>query len=158
MKPRIAYLTSLVFTTLGLLLSGYLSYYTLFTKVGCHKGFIPFLTCGSNPVKFWGVPQCVVGFAMYVVLAVVALIGLRKLSSKGIMTTVLSFGILGTLFSASLSVYELFIQKPHPTQLPACVYGFFFYVGVLVVSAMAMRSFAKPQLPTTPSAPSQPVV
>ncbi len=154
MTARNAYLFSLVFICLGLMLSGYLSYYVLFTTGGCHTGFLPFLNCGSNPVKFWGVPQCIVGFAMYVILAVVTVMGLYMPRKKGIMTTVLSFGILGTLFSASLSVYELFIQTPKPTQLPACVYGFFFYLGVLIVSALGRKSFSAGQ-PAAPQVPPQ---
>lgn len=152
MSARNAYIASLVFIALGLMLSGYLSYYVLFTTGGCHTGFLPFLNCGSNPVKFWGVPQCIVGFVMYLILAVVAVAGLYQQQKKGIMTTMLTFGILGTLFSASLSVYELFIQTPKPTSLPACVYGFFLYVGVLIVSALGLKSYkaasAAPQMPS----------
>lgn len=154
MTARNAFIISLVFIGLGLMLSGYLTYYVLFTTGGCHTGFLPFLNCGSNPVTFWGVPQCVVGFSMYLILAVVTVMGLYSPKKKGIMMTVLSFGVLGTLFSASLSVYELFIQTPRPTQLPACVYGFFFYLGVLIVSALGLRSYRSAQ-PTAPQVPPQ---
>jgi len=153
MKHRTAIIASLIFTGFGLLLSGYLSYYSLF-KSGCHKGFLPFLNCGSNPVNFWGVPQCVVGFVMYFIVAVLAVAGLYAASKKNIIKWLFGFGILGSLFSASLSVYELWFQKPHPTQLPACVYGFFFYLGILIVNAVALRSpTVQPQEPPQSNQP-----
>lgn len=152
MKQRTAIIASLVFTGFGLLLSGYLSYYTLFSS-GCHKGFLPFLNCGSNPVNFWGVPQCVVGFVMYFVVAVLAIVGLYVASNKRIVAWLFGFGVLGSLFSASLSVYELWFQEPHPSQLPACVYGFFFYLGILIVNALALRSLRNNEQPPAPDQP-----
>ncbi len=153
MKARSSYVSTLVFTTLGLMLSGYLSFYTLF-RSGCTKGFLSFLNCGgSEPVKIIGMPQCVVGFIMYFAVAVVALIGLRSLGKRAIMMTTMVIGIAGTLFSGTLSVYELWFQEPAPTTTPACVYGFFLYLGILVVSALALRSFARPEQTPTPSQP-----
>lgn len=140
MNQRTALLTSLFFTALGLLLSGYLSFYTLF-RSGCHKGFLPFLNCGSNPVKFWGVPQCVVGFAMYFIVAVLVLVGIMVAAKRlAMLKAVTSIGVLGVLFSGTLAVYELWFQKPTPTTLPACVYGFFLYLGIVIVGMLALRT------------------
>lgn len=156
MKARSAYVTTLVFTALGLMLSGYLSFYTLF-RSGCTKGFLPFLNCGgSTPVKILGMPQCVVGFIMYFAVAVVALIGLRALAKRSVMMTTMVIGIAGVLFSGTLSVYELWFQKPAPTTTPACVYGFFLYLGILIVSAIALKSYAKTSQVETPPVPPQP--
>jgi hypothetical protein len=155
MKARSAYVATLIFTALGLMLSGYLSFYTLF-RSGCTKGFLPFLNCGSNPVKILGMPQCVVGFIMYFAVAVVALIGLRALAKRSIMVMTLVIGIAGVLFSGTLSVYELWFQKPAPTTTPACVYGFFLYLGILIVSAVALGSFTKPVQEQAPPLPPQP--
>lgn len=155
MKQQTALHTSLVFTALGLLLSGYLSFYTLF-RSGCHKGFLPFLNCGSNPVKFWGVPQCVVGFSMYVIVAIVAIIGLMVVAKRlSMLKTVTVFGVLGVLFSGTLAVYELWFQKPTPTTIPACVYGFFLYLGILIVGFLALRSkeAVQPSAPQTTPPP-----
>lgn len=153
MKARSAYVATLIFAALGLLLSGYLSFYTLF-RSGCTKGFLPFLNCGgNNPIEILGMPQCVVGFIMYFAVAVVAAVGLRALAKRSIMVTTLVIGIAGVLFSGTLSVYELWFQKPAPTTTPACVYGFFFYLGILIVSALALKSFAKPVQEQTPPLP-----
>jgi hypothetical protein len=65
-------------------------------------------------------------------------------------------GIAGVLFSGTLAVYELWFQKPTPTTLPACVYGFFLYLGILIVSFLAVRSFAKSAPAQAPQVPPQP--
>lgn len=64
---------------------------------------------------------------------------------------IFGLAIAGTLFSGYLSYYELFVpagcsealvscgDKPVDiANLPACVYGFFMYVTVLTVSALAL--------------------
>ena len=156
MKARSSYFSTLVFAALGLLLSGYLSFYTLF-RSGCTKGFLPFLDCGGgNPVEILGMPQCLVGFIMYFAIAVVAVAGLRMIAKRAVMVATLVIGIAGVLFSGTLSVYELWFQEPAPTTTPACVYGFFLYLGILIVSLLAVRSFAKEE--QAPQVPPQPTV
>ncbi len=128
---------SLLFGLLGTLMSGYLSYWVLFGP-SCHAGPISWLTCGTNgPVKLLGVPTCVFGFAMFVAVVVLSLIALQRYSRK-LRQTLLTVGTIGMLFSVGLSIYELLWLEW--TTLPACVYGFFFYVGIFVSIMMSRVS------------------
>lgn len=136
---------SLVFGLLGMLMSGYLSYWVLFGP-SCNAGPIAWLSCGATePVKLIGVPTCVYGFFMFTAVVILSLIALQRYSRK-LRQALLGVATLGTLFSVGLSVYELFWLEW--TTLPACVYGFFFYVAIFV-SILTSRSTAA-VVPTTP--------
>ncbi len=144
-------LVILVFALLGVAMSGYLSYWALWGP-SCHAGPISFLSCGSEPVKILNVPTCVYGFFMFLIVSVLTLARWSKSVPAMTERALLWVASIGVLFSASLSYYELFIQKPD--QLPACVYGFFLYVGILVVTVMALRS--KPTVAPPPPTQSIP--
>ncbi len=120
----------LTFALLGVLLSGYLSYWVLFGP-SCHAGPIAWLSCGSQPVKLLGVPTCVFGLAMFAAVAGLALASLSNFRAS-VRRALLIVGSVGVAFSAGLSIYEIWWLKPE--ILPACVYGFFFYVGILTVT------------------------
>lgn len=124
-----------LFAVLGSALSGYLSYVNLF-KSGCTNTF---LSCsgGSGPVKIFGVPNCVYGFFMFMAVLILALIGLKFINKRCINNAILVLGIIGTLFALGLSIYEIFWLKPD--TLPACVYGFIFYVGILITAIVGNR-------------------
>jgi hypothetical protein len=49
----------------GLLFSGYLSYYELFSPVGCSEAIV---SCGTKEFTLAGLPACVYGFAMYLII------------------------------------------------------------------------------------------
>ncbi|MFC1687713.1 vitamin K epoxide reductase family protein [Patescibacteria group bacterium] len=134
MNKRTSLTLVLILSILGLLLSGYLSYYSLFTD-GCTETFI---NCGTEPVEIFGLPNCVYGFFMYLLVFVLAVIGLMK-SQKAAFKTLVVLGIVGTLFAASLSVYELFFLDVEWSGLPACVYGFFLYLGIFIFSILASK-------------------
>lgn len=120
---------SLIFGLLGTLMSGYLSYWVLFGP-SCHAGPISWLSCGSNgPVKLAGIPTCVFGFGMFFLVVIFSLIALQR-ATKKMRSALLIVATVGTLFSLGLSAYELFWLQW--TTLPACVYGFFFYVGIFI--------------------------
>lgn len=74
MKQRTALQIVLVISILGLLFSGYLSYNELFAG-GCTTGAI---TCGAKSISIFGLPACVYGFFMYLVIFVVVVLGLRS--------------------------------------------------------------------------------
>lgn len=57
----------LILSILGMLFSGYLSYTELFSDV-----------CSLGCSKVGSVPACVYGFIMYLIVFVVAVLGLRK--------------------------------------------------------------------------------
>jgi hypothetical protein len=64
-------------------------------------------------------------------------------------------GLVGTLFSLSLSIYELWIVDTTVKGLPACVYGFFFYAVILIAAVFGLTT--KPNLPMVqPTPPSTP--
>lgn len=136
--------TSLVFSLLGTLMSGYLSYWVLFGP-SCKAGPISWLSCGTNgPVKLAGIPTCVFGFAMFLSVVILSLVALQR-SSAALRKATLTIATIGVLFSLGLSMYELFWLKW--TTLPACVYGFFFYVGIWIATKMSRFS---PVAPATP--------
>jgi len=128
MKQKTAIIIILAVSIAGILFSGYLSYYSLFTE-GCTEGII---SCGSNSVKLLGLPTCLYGLIMYLVVAILSFIGLKKLSSLLFLKSLMWIGIIGVLFSGSLSYYELYVQETTIDQLPACVYGLIMYALILV--------------------------
>lgn len=68
MKPKLSLLIILIISIAGMLFSGYLSYGELFKK-SCYLG-------GCSMVA--GYPACVYGFVMYLIVFIIALLGLRK--------------------------------------------------------------------------------
>jgi len=73
MKKVTALKSILVIAVLGLLFSGYLSYKEFFPASGEIVGCAPIGTPGT----IFGYPPCVYGFFMYLVVGVVAFLGLR---------------------------------------------------------------------------------
>ncbi len=68
MEKQTALKTILVISIAGLLFSGYLSFGELFQK-----------TCSTGGCsELGGVPTCVYGFVMYLIVFVVSLLGLKK--------------------------------------------------------------------------------
>lgn len=59
----------------GVLFSGYLSYYELFVPAGCSEAVV---SCGPNPVNIASLPACVYGLIMYLVIFGLSLTGVIK--------------------------------------------------------------------------------
>jgi hypothetical protein len=128
----------LYFSALGLLLSGYLSYNTLFVTTGCSQALI---TCGgTTPVQILGVSQCIYGFFMFLATAGVAVALLQGAKPKTWLPIQLWLGVASSLFGGGLSVYELWFRTPKPTTMPSCVYGFFLFFGVLLTAFLAKNA------------------
>jgi uncharacterized membrane protein len=72
MKKRSALITILIISIAGMLFSGYLSYGEMFAS-SCYAEN---LGMGSCKVVFQ-IPACVYGFAMYLIVLVVSILGLR---------------------------------------------------------------------------------
>lgn len=156
MNKRISLILILIFSVLGMLLSGYLSYLNLW-GAGCSKFFI---SCGgAKQVLIFGQPTCVYGFFMYLIVFILGIISLVKEHAQSIMKTLLGFAILGTAFSGFLTFYELVVLKIEFSGLPACAYGLILYAGILVFSILLLKKKqeALPQQtpPQTPQAPQQ---
>lgn len=75
-KPRTALMTIFVIAIAGILFSGYLSYGELFTD-GCGLG----CTSGDEG-NILGVPVCVYGLTMYIIVFIVTVLGLIKKEDK----------------------------------------------------------------------------
>ncbi len=150
MKSRTALFTILALAGLGLLLSGYLSYWNIWGPA-CHQGPLNWLVSCGGPQKvlIFGLPTCVYGFFMYLAVAITAIIGLTTLKSKGVMATLIGLGTLGTLFAGGLTIYEVFVLKLTFTTIPACVYGLVLYLGILVSGLAGKRALTGTT--TTPS-------
>ncbi|MBI5405371.1 MAG: hypothetical protein HY976_04060 [Candidatus Kerfeldbacteria bacterium] len=133
------------FGILGTAMSGYLSYWTLFGP-SCHAGPISWLSCGSRVVKLVGLPTCVYGLFMFLAIVILAGMVWPKTEPTRIHRILRIVAIVGVLFSAGLSVYEIWIIELQ--KLPACVYGFFLYVGILSVVLMGFRGSRSSTLPT----------
>lgn len=140
MQPRTAFTTILILAGLGLLLSGYLSYWNLWGP-GCHEGPLSWLVSCGGPQKvlIFGLPTCVYGFFMYLAVAITAFLGIGATQSRRFLNVILGLGIFGTLFAGGLTIYELWILKLKFTALPACVYGLVLYAGILATSFAALR-------------------
>ncbi|MDO8303617.1 MAG: hypothetical protein Q7T18_10280 [Sedimentisphaerales bacterium] len=142
MNTKPFFLLMLYFSVLGVLLSGYLSYNTLFVKEGCGQLLI---TCGTNPVKILGVSQCIWGFAFFVIVAVLAAIGSFTDRGKRLIQAQVILGICGSLFAGGLSYYELWLRTPRPDTMPSCVYGFFLFLGVLITALLVKNEMKNAQ-------------
>lgn len=65
----------LVISIAGILFSGYLSYYELFSVNGCSDAII---SCGTKNVTIANLPACVYGFVMYLIVFILSLTSLLK--------------------------------------------------------------------------------
>jgi uncharacterized membrane protein len=69
-KKQTSLIIILIISIAGLLFSGYLSYYELFKKI-CPLG-----ACSSQNIA--GIPVCVYGFIIYLLVFVISILGLRS--------------------------------------------------------------------------------
>jgi uncharacterized membrane protein len=69
MKARTSLKTILIFSLAGMLFSGYLSYTELFAK---------YCAIGDSCTSVSGVPACVYGFIMYLIVFIISIIGLNS--------------------------------------------------------------------------------
>lgn len=133
MTRRAYYAWSVALSAGGTLFAGYLSAVKILSG-----------TCAFNEPcpYFLGYPSCWYGFGMFVILLVLALVGLlrAKETSKGL----LAVSILGTVFAGSFVVQEAlaWMAAGHVSLygfgLPTCVYGLVFYVLLLVLATLRL--------------------
>lgn len=123
------------FAFLGLALSSYLSWYTLWGP-GCASAAVS-CSGGNQPVLLFGLPSCVYGFPLFLAMVVLSILVSR--SRLSVLRGVLGLAVVGTGFSGGLTVYELWFQGTETATLPACAYGFLFFLAALVFSAVGVR-------------------
>ncbi|MFH1235984.1 MAG: hypothetical protein V1685_03545 [Parcubacteria group bacterium] len=133
-------IVSLTFAIAGSLLSGYLTYWNLIGP-SCHQGPLNWLVSCGGPKKvlLLGLPTCVYGFAMFLTVFLLSAATVAGKPKKSIIKALITLGVIGTLFSSTLIVYEIWILKLTFTGLPACVYGLLFYLGILITNVAAYR-------------------
>ncbi len=135
MSNKIFLIIILIVAIGGTLFSGYLSYQNIFGE-GCEDAVI---SCGPTPVEILGLPNCVYGFFMFVIITILSLIGLFRTRSQGIIKTTFILSIIGVLFAGYLTYYEFFSLGEGLGQLPACFYGGLLFLIILVVSWWGWR-------------------
>ena len=68
----------MIISIIGILFSGYLSYQELFTGT-CN---VDAVNCGIKTNLIGGLPACVYGFFMYLLVFIISLLGLKKQCPK----------------------------------------------------------------------------
>lgn len=121
----------LIFSVLGLLFSGYLSYYNVFIG-GCSETII---SCGGpDQVLIFGLPTCVLGFFMYMAVFWLSFAGLMAGNKRKFLKIIFCLGLFGTAFAGFLSFYEIYILDISFTGIPACVVGLVLYAVITILS------------------------
>ena len=120
----------LYFGLAGLLFSGYLSSIKLFSA-----------TCAFNEPcpYFLGYPACYFGFGLFLIIFIVALLGLMKKIPNQKMSKALAWvSFLGILFAGYFTIPEINIllsgTSNYSLGLPTCAYGLIFYVIILILA------------------------
>src|SRR3989338_4583799 len=127
----------LFFSIVGLLFSGYLSYYNVFVG-GCSKTII---SCGGpDQVLIFSLPTCVYGFFMYLAVLGFSLVGLISENKRNFLKIIFCFGLFGTAFAGFLSFYEIYVLDINFTGIPACVVGLGIYAVIAVIGGLGLRA------------------
>lgn len=122
----------------GTLFSGYLTFYRVFTgKCALGEG------C---PIVL-GMPACVYGFAMFLIITALAANALfNGVERRGVAKAVLGVTIAGALFAGFLTAGEIAAWvssgRSYALILPSCFYGLIFYVAIFTLT---VRLVGKPK-------------
>ena len=136
MKFKTIFIAILLAGLGGAAMSGYLSWFNLWGP-GCTNAF---LKCGGpEPILIFGLPTCVYGFFMFLLTAILAVIGMMKTNMRAYLNALLVVTIVGVLFSGFLTYYELFVQDYELSSLPACAYGLILYAIALVFTVIGLK-------------------
>ena len=120
----------LIFSLIGVLFSGYLS----FTK----------LVLGSCPLRegcpyFLGYPACVYGLVLFLILFI-TVISLMKNYAREKLKILVYVSLIGAIFSTYTSIRELIFPScldgicKYSLLLPTCVYGLIMYLVIFIIS------------------------
>lgn len=124
--------TSFVLTLMGTLFSGYLSGKKFFSH-----------SCAFNEPcpTFLGHPACYYGFGLFLIMFIIAALSLSKIvKAASAKTALLIVSAIGVLFAGQWAVPELrdlilsHIGAGYSLGLSTCIYGFFFFVIIFIVS------------------------
>lgn len=123
-------------TLAGTLFAGYLSGVKVFTS-----------TCALNEEcpYFLGLPACLYGFGMYLLMFVVSVLGFfRKVSVRFVMGALLAVSALGILFAGYFTMPEMVglltgAKDWYSLGLPTCAYGLIFYIVIFLATYRQMK-------------------
>lgn len=119
------------FALIGVLFSGYLTYYT-FTSG--HSGCEVFIA---------GMPSCFYGLIMYLVVFVLALwLSLKKATRTGGTGAMSVISLIGVFFAAYLTLTMLSNVSCTTLEIygiPPCVYGLVMYLLLLVIALFELK-------------------
>lgn len=125
-----------IFGLAGVLFSGYLSVVKIFTSVCAFNEPCPY---------FLGYPACWYGFAMFLTIFVLSILGLFSLIREKILKSAAMFiSGLGIIFAGYFTIPEVLkFFNGEPTNytliLPTCAYGLIFYLLIFILSIYAYR-------------------
>jgi len=124
-----------IFSLIGFLFSGYLTFIKLFT------GSCP-LTEGC-PI-FLGYPACYYGFVLFLILLILSIMLMKNEKS---VKKIYYVSLIGILFALYSSVKELLYPSclngicNYSLLLPTCVYGFFMYLIIFINSRIYIKKY-----------------
>jgi hypothetical protein len=123
MKTKSIFWISIV----GTLFAGYLTFSKLFTGTCALDSSCPY---------FLGLPACIYGLVMYLIIFTASSLLLFKEYKEELMRKViLGVSGLGILFSLFFSYQDLMCKAcTFSLILPTCVYGLFMYIAVFVLA------------------------
>ena len=123
----------LALTVAGLMFSGYLSAVKLFSSTCAFNESCPY---------FLGYPACWYGFAMYLAMFAVTLLGfLGKMKDSAVLKIDVAVSFVGIIFAGSFAFQELMRSQIVAGQLglSTCVYGLAFYIAIFILSILALK-------------------
>src|SRR3989344_1562025 len=124
-----------IFSLIGVLFSGYLSFTKLFL--------------GSCPLKegcplFLSYPACYFGFMFFLILLILSII-LFKSVTKNKLKTVFYISLLAIIFALYSAIKEYIVPScldgvcDYSLLLPTCVYGLIMYIIVFIMATLALK-------------------
>ena len=127
--------TIFIFSLIGVLFSGYLSFTKLFL--------------GSCPLKegcplFLNYPACYFGFIFFLILLIMSII-LFKSVTRGKLKTVFYISLLAIVFALYSTIKEYLLPSclngicDYSLLLPTCVYGLIMYIVIFIMSLLALK-------------------
>jgi len=127
--------TIFIFSLIGVLFSGYLSFTKLFL--------------GSCPLKegcplFLSYPACYSGFIFFLILLILSIL-LLKTQTKNKLKTVFYISLLAIIFALYSTIKEYIVPSclnglcDYSLLLPTCVYGLAMYIVIFIMSILALK-------------------
>jgi uncharacterized membrane protein len=135
MKKKSYLKTIFIFSLIGVLFSGYLSFTKLFL------GSCP-LTEGCP--TFLGYPACYFGFVFFLALLIFSIISFKNPSNKNL-KIIYYISLLAIIFATYSTIKELLYPSclngicNYSLLLPTCVYGLIMYIIIFTSSFLALR-------------------